>query len=161
MLSLRERRTRQRQVRVSGPLRDVARDMLLPTQRFWVAHIAFVERDIILRQVARIHHEVTAPQVKIDTYVELFAGSNLRELSQRNVRRLSALKAKNISATGRFGITDIDNRLVDLCSGIANRAKNASPVRIAAAPTRFHERTVGNGARSCFRVAHVARALHT
>lgn len=44
----------------------------LTSERHGVADVAFVERNIILGQIARIHDEFAAPQVEIDMNVELW-----------------------------------------------------------------------------------------
>ena len=43
----------------------------LTPERSWIAYIAFIERDIIFCEIARIHDEFAVPEVEIDMNIEL------------------------------------------------------------------------------------------
>src|SRR6266550_8568367 len=98
--------------------------------------------------------------MEIDMDIEFSGRCYLGEPAKRNVCRLSATKPVGDFAIALSTITHIDQRFVNLRARIAKRAENATPIRIATAPTRLYERAVRDSACSCLRISRGARAAN-
>ena len=72
----------------------------------------------------------------------------------------AAAKREEYLATAWLRIADIDQRFVDFCLGIAERAENSSPVGVAAAPADLHQCAVSDGARGRLSLSRIARAVN-
>src|SRR5437667_4442031 len=112
----------------------------LSTERPQIVHVTLIQRDVILRKIARIHDEALRPGVKINVEIKLRRRGDFRERVQSDICRTTTPECKGNLAFTRAAVANIDNRLLHFRRRIAERAQNSSPIGIAAAPAPFHER---------------------
>src|SRR3954454_5647075 len=96
----------------------------LTAERCRIAQVAFVEFDVLLRQIARVKDAIVAAVVQENVKIEFGLGHNRAERSQADASRLSAPDCKNDLRLSGPAVPDIHFALGDLRGRIAHRAEN-------------------------------------
>src|SRR6266568_179582 len=117
------------------------------SQRTRIVDIAFVELDVLLRQVGGINKRAGLAQVQVDVQIEFSGCDGGAEFFEAGFGWLTVFEAPKDIAACRSAVADV-NLLFDNPRGaVAEGGNDSAPVRVAAVPTGFDQRAVSDGPR--------------
>src|SRR6266566_4010257 len=117
------------------------------SQRIRIVDIAFVELDVLLRQVGGINKRAGLAQVQVDVQIEFSGRDGGAESFEAGFCRLSVLEAPKYVAACRSAVTNVNVLFDNPRGAVAERGDDSAPVRVAAVPTGFDQGAVSDRPR--------------
>src|SRR5262249_5199997 len=136
-------------------------ERLLSTQRRRISHVTLIKIHVLFREVGSVHERARASEVEADMQIKFLWRHSRTKLFEARARWLAALQAPENFPIAWRAVTNVDLVFNHGRRAVAQRVNNSAPVRIAAVPTRFNQRAVGDSAHRGIGVRDGLRSIQS